>query len=328
MPYKALLLMTLCTATTISNAYADNPDKCFWYYQNSTDKLTFRMSLPTTQLLKSVKIGEVAGTFNAVIPGTSNYVTRCPMTASKIVWGYAYSGGVLENGYTDVYKTGLDGIGVRATITGWGNPTVPSTASYTNAPAYVHSITNTVRLDFIQTKQTISSGTANPNLTMNFIMNSWIAADIKMNTSIKFNVIPKFSGCTSLSKNTIAMGKVTLSNLGKTPSIPFDLNVLCVGAPAGTKLPVKIYFEGSSDGPGRLNLDSGGAQGVELSLSSDKGTALPFTKRDALSMAWINSQPGGELYRLPITAKYANKPTQTAKPGKANATLNYIFEYN
>ncbi|MCP1482003.1 type 1 fimbria pilin [Pseudomonas chlororaphis] len=146
--------------------------------------------------------------------------------------------------------------------------------------------------------------------------------DIKIGGIVNIKTQSYFSDCTGVEKLNITMGRILIEKLEKDEEPSFNLDELCSGMAAGTKVPVKVYFEGSSDGPGRLNLEPGGATGVEISLLNDRGVKLPFSQGNALSMTWIRSEPKGEIYRLPVVANYVKKSSQKIVPRKANATLN------
>ena len=95
-------------------------------------------------------------------------------------------------------------------------------------------------------------------------------------------------------------------------------------------MPIKAYFEGDSPSAGRLNLLNGGAEGVGILLLGGTGisSVLPFSKNQAISMTWNRTDAQGELYNLSIKARYVQKPGVKVEPGKADAVLNYIIEYD
>lgn len=255
---------------------------------------------------------------------------KCPYPAVKEYLREFYvADGELAEGFTNVYKTGTPGVGVRFIISlNWSpEKSLPLTHKHPNHQATASGVVRTIQLEFIRTARDVGQGATAMHFRIEQDINGWNAAQIIVNGSTKLETRSYFAGCAGVEKLNIPLGKVSIADIGKQQK-HFNLDVLCSGMPAGTKLPVRLYFAGNSSGPGRLNLDVGGAQGVEIALTNSKGVRLPFAKSSALDMDWINTQPGGELYRLAISAGYARKGTEKVEVGQANGTLNYILEYN
>ncbi|CAI8789192.1 hypothetical protein EMIT0324P_10742 [Pseudomonas chlororaphis] len=143
-----------------------------------------------------------------------------------------------------------------------------------------------------------------------------------------------FAGCESVGGAVnVAMGKQTIDNIkkGSTKEVLFNFDVRCTGLSPTTKVPVKVYFEGDSPADGLLNLTGQGqpgiASGVGISLVNDKGTKLPFDIARSIPLAWSRSTEDGEIYRFTGTAKYV-PTTGSIAPGKADATMNFVLDYN
>jgi type 1 fimbria pilin len=332
MKLKLLALAATCAVLGSNLAQAANPGGCRWGPNSNgvgDQKRYFTMTAPSQLDLQSVAIGGVMASPRKTIIHSEMLQIKCPYPAVQAYRGeYYVSGAELADGFTDVYKTGIPGVGVRfmSSISGTVG-SLPRIDTYMNSDNTYINVISDMQLEFIRTARDVAQGMASMNFTIEQDINGWSAAQIKVGGSTNLETRSYFSGCAGVEKLTIPLGKVSIGEIGKQQK-QFNLDVLCSGLPAGTKIPVRVYFEGSSDGPGRLNLDAGGAKGVEIALKDGKGAPLPFSKGSALAMDWINSQPGGELYRLSVSAGYAHKNVQTVEAGKANGTLNYIIDYD
>ncbi|WIE52301.1 hypothetical protein [Pseudomonas sp. GM17] len=74
-----------------------------------------------------------------------------------------------------------------------------------------------------------------------------------------------FAGCESVGAAVnVPMGKQTIENIakGSVREVPFNFDVRCDGLKPNTKVPVKVYFEGSSQADGMLKLSKLGQAGV------------------------------------------------------------------
>ncbi|MFT0869081.1 fimbrial protein [Pseudomonas sp. CAM1A] len=327
-----LNLLALAAAGTMlasNNAQAANPG-CYWYTGGSGSiKRFFSMTAPTQIELKSAAVGAVMATVPKVTIHTEIWQIKCPFPAVANYSGRHYvADGELADGFTDVYKTGIPGVGVRfMSWAGNASGSLPLDQGYTNSTSKYINVIKAVQMEFIRTAQFVGKGTANLSYRIEQDINGWNAAQLQVGGSTELTTRSYFTGCAGVEKLNIPMGRVSFSEIGKKQK-SFNLDVLCEGMPAGSKIPVRVYFEGNSSGPGRLNLDAGGAKGVEITLRNGSGTLLPFTRGTALAMSWVSTQPKGELYRLPVSATYARKGTVKVEAGAANATLNYIIEYD
>ncbi|HCF3811588.1 TPA: fimbrial protein [Pseudomonas aeruginosa] len=333
MKLKLLALAATCAVLGSNLAQAANPDGCSWNPQQSAgvgdQKRYFTMAAPSQLVLQSVAIGGVMASSPKKNIHNEMLQIKCPYPAAQAYRGeYYVSDAELADGFTDVYKTGIPGVGVRfkSDINGTVG-SLPRVDTYMNGNTMYINVIKELQLEFIRTARDVAQGMALMNFTIEQDINGWGAAQIKVGGSTNLETRSYFSGCAGVEKLTIPLGKVSIGEIGKQQK-QFNLDVLCSGLPAGTKIPVRVYFEGSSNGPGRLNLDAGGAKGVEIALKDGRGALLPFSKGSALAMDWINSQPGGELYRLSVSAGYAHKDVQTVEAGMANGTLNYIIDYD
>ncbi|UQS88703.1 fimbrial protein [Pseudomonas chlororaphis subsp. piscium] len=143
-----------------------------------------------------------------------------------------------------------------------------------------------------------------------------------------------FAGCESAGAAVnVQMGKQTIQNIknGAVKEVPFNFNMRCDGLKPDTKVPVKVYFEGNSQADGMLTLSNlgqpGVAAGVGISLVSDKGVKLPFDIARFVALVWNREVADGSVYRFTGSAKYT--PTGgEMKPGKGDATMNFVLNYN
>lgn len=328
MKTKILVLTVIFAVLRIETAWALN--SCAWNYvpKPATTFRTWDVIAPGAMDLKQAPIGSAMASSPPITIHNEMWQIICPFPSEPM---YRLSAtikqGELVDGFSDVYKIGLSGIGVRFVVLAYTNGSIPLLYESPNGDSKFGNAIQKMRIDFIRTSRDVVPGEANINFTIHQSMNGWDAAAIKVSGTTKLTTHSYFSGCTGIETLNIPMGRVGSGNLGASQN-PFNLDVLCSGMAAGTKVPVKVYFEGSSDGPGRLNLEPGGAQGVEIALLNDRGVKLPFSLGSALNLTWIRSEPKGEIYRLPVVAEYVKKASQKIEPGKANAVLNYILEYN
>ncbi|MDF3202867.1 fimbrial protein [Pseudomonas sp. 1912-s] len=329
MKSNIILLIVLYFFGSDTVKAVNNPDHCERANGNSDNTLVLKVIMPALLDLKYSPVGlpmyynEMTIYYDGISP------IKCPWPA---VAKYRLRGFIdnapMADGFTDVYKTGLAGVGIRfQSLDPDLYGTIPQERELANTNYKSINIIKTLRIYLVRTSREVTSGEIDMNFTIHQYVNGWNTADIKIVGTTKVQSENYFSGCSGVEKLNISMGRIPIGDLGSKQT-PFNLDVLCSGLPAGTKVPVNVYFEGDSDGPGRLNLEPGGAQGVEISLVNDRGAKLPFSLGGALAMTWIRSEPQGEIYRLPVVAEYAKKSSQKAGAGRANATLNYVLEYN
>ncbi|AZD01032.1 hypothetical protein C4K27_1827 [Pseudomonas chlororaphis subsp. chlororaphis] len=143
-----------------------------------------------------------------------------------------------------------------------------------------------------------------------------------------------FAGCESVGAAVnVQMGKQTIENItkGSVREVPFNFDVRCEGLKPDTKVPVKAYFEGNSQADGLLKLvnlgQPGVASGVGISLVNNKGVKLPFDISRSVALDWNREIAEGSIYRFSGSAKYV--PTGgEIKPGKGDATMSFVLNYN
>lgn len=339
-----IVVVVLLESFYMGNVQAASPDQCYWVHTGNNDHQTTIVRTPATIKLRMVEVGRSMGVYKnnmveiAWQPLLSGVACPYPGVAQMNISYAVMPSSVMkpDPGYRDVYKTGVQGIGVRISNSSMSGieRVMPLTHTYQNRSSFFLPVISPFDYEFIRTDTVVGTGRMTLNYQVAFKVNEWHALTISSQVS-PINVVLQsfFTGCTGIQKEIkVPMGDVRAGQvmLGNTRAEAFDMDVRCVGLPAGSKLPVKAYFEGDSPGTGRLNLLKGGAKGVEISLlgGSGTGTALPFSKAQAINMTWLKTDPEGEVYTLPIKARFVQKPNTSVVPGKADAVLNYILEYD
>lgn len=325
---KKFLLAAAMVFMALS-ASAQNRNQCYWYQWTSgptddTASRTTNFEFLPTQELKLVPVGQSMGSYRLNYALGGSRLIKCPdLTVPTVNISYWLEGASLEPGYRDVYSTNVPGVGFRLVQRGYFTESVPFTRSTRNAVALVFGISD-LYVEFIRTAFEIKTGNVDLNFTVYARYHDWTALTFYANSRVLLTTKEYFTGCAGAQTITFPLGKVNAADLPLRKTRRLNLEVVCTGLPAGSKLPVKVYFEGSFNGPGRLSLTPGGATGVEIALSRD-GTKLPGS---AVDMDWMRSESGGERYRLPIDVGYERIGDSTVKAGQANGTMNYVIDYN
>lgn len=323
MKYANNLIAASFAILVSSAAYADNTGNCYWYPQLS-DK-TKRYFALTPKPSSTLFLAPIGGRMNyQALPLGSNLL-KCPGAVSTVTYGYSIDA-PLEDGYDKVYRTNIPGVGVRLVDT--AKTPLPYESSYTNAVRMSLSLSNPLTLELVRTSRDVKTGILNINIKIKVRIHDWDAAEITIAGPIDLTSSSYFSGCTGEKSQNIPLGKVAIPLLEQQVPHAVGLNVLCTGLLPGSKLPVKIYFEGSNEGSGMLNLTPGGAEGVGVALTTPAGVKLPFAKWSGIAMQWVRTEEDGERYTFEFNAKYARKGSAKMTPGRADAVLNYILDYN
>ncbi|MDF3865954.1 fimbrial protein [Pseudomonas denitrificans (nom. rej.)] len=331
MKYLTTYSITLASLLTLGTSHAANPDSCYWK-DADVGSDTFRdfSGAPPAQMVGSgINSGQVLAKATTSYASPNQSTAVCPKSVSKIKRSYDISTSMpLLEGHSNVYDIGLKDMGVRFLHHDKSaRRALPYEREAANVTTYGDANSSPdFDWEIVQTGQSPVSGTGHVNFTVKFTLNGWQAAQTKVEGPISVTIPQNFSGCSGTDNLNIKLGSVHAAELASARAKSFDLDVVCHGAAPGSNLPVSVYFEGSSDSDGHLNLNPGGAGGVEVSLTSDN-RPLPFNKTSALSMSWQRTEENGEIYRLPIDARYIYKDKNNFKPGRADATMNYILEY-
>lgn len=307
-----------------NEALADNKEGCRWWDTFEPGFRQFSAQLPASVKLKEGAVGSVLFTSSTYY--ITNVYAGCDSGYGSTERVSLTSGMKLADGFSNVYETGVSGIGIRFSLLNrQGRKYVPYEFKY---PRNGSEVWGTIIYDFVKTDAVVRNGVADINATFQHSFNGdWNSSDLKVSGTIKIENERRITSCVSIGDTLIRMGAVDASVVGTTAGRDFSLQAKCNhDGPSGQPLPVKVYFEGDTAGPGRLNLAAGGAQGIEISLTDDTGRPMPFSEINAVNMTSPDTTTGN--YMLRVNAEYVQKPGQKIIPGQANATLNYIFEYN
>ncbi|MGU1789820.1 fimbrial protein [Pseudomonas aeruginosa] len=300
---------------------------CFWWrgeqVGNDPNTVITSISSPASIDLKRVPIGDIMAVHEFDI---GRYYVKCDsgsVSMLNFVFGLKNFGSAKDD-FNGVYRTNLPGVGVRFKSN--GNWVIPGSYSYPNAPALVAKI-GVIKMEVVRTGEVVNEGMADFDFELSSKAHNWEAFRVKYVGKSRVSRQSYMEGCRGEDLN-VQMGKIAMQQIGEAKSRPFSLSVLCKGGPtAGNKLPVKIYFEGNSPGPGLLELTPGGAEGVGISLKTTGGLNFPFSKAKALGMDWVRTELDGERYSISAMAGYVGFSRGLIKPGVANATLTYVLEY-
>ncbi|WP_338807203.1 fimbrial protein [Pseudomonas chlororaphis] len=232
-----------------------------------------------------------------------------------------------------VYETGVKGLGVQFCLD-WGGTLV--------CPFFSQGLHNLGNKDLpsylvtriIRTGRDVESGKSVP---MAFTID-WVAGgaalQVKGQGTTELVNDVYFSGCESVGAAVnVQMGKQTIQHIknGSVREVPFNFDVRCSGLKSGAKVPVKVYFEGASQGDGMLKLSNlgqaGVASGVGISLVNDKGAKLPFDIARSIGLDWNRDAAEGSIYRFSGKAKYTPTGSEIT-PGKGDATMSFVINYN
>lgn len=305
---------------------------------------TFNVTFPATMNVAAAPVGGVLARSEVKYAGWGSNATTACWAPSKLNFTNTVPDGQLVPGYRDVYKTSVDGIGVRFVfVNNDGSVMIPPyivQGGDPNQSAPSIYVPNKARVELVRTATSVASGG-----TVSLAFNAVFDADKdssgnilrlyingKGTTQVTNNVY--FGGCkTTTPVTNVRMGKEAIQQIknGQAAEHSFSLEVACGTNKPSNPLPVKVYFEGDNEAAGLLRLSGRGtpgvAAGVGIALTSDKGVKLPFTQANALTMDWNRSSTDGEVYRFTGKARYA--PTTGAiTAGSGNAALNFVIQYN
>ncbi|AZE51227.1 hypothetical protein C4K04_5585 [Pseudomonas chlororaphis] len=298
-----------------------------------------QVNVPASLTVSRVPVGGILASYSQKIPVPGG--VQC---SSGHVMNITFENGLEPSAIPNVYKTGVAGIGMRIIASRDLRSGVKDMV-YGLPSQYVFNGTNDpylptyIYVEYVRTEIAVGSGKVPTNFTINVNVppNTGLTPETFTYTSSGFTNLENnfyFSSCEAREPSmTVQMGKVPISNIksGAAPEKPFALDIRCRGIRPEKPVPVKIYFEGNSTGPGMLNLTGAGqtsvAQGVAIELKNDKGTKLPFDKPGAVSLDWQHSETDAEVYRFAGSARYTPSGGEI-KAGKADATMTYVLDYN
>ncbi|MFC5694384.1 fimbrial protein [Pseudomonas sp. GCM10022186] len=316
-----LTSLTLTASLAWTNAFAVcKPDP-----GHSTEKT---ITLPASISIKSAKVGEVMASNTYELWRVQDvYTCRDNDTVS-----IAVNGGLELSEYSKVYKTGIEGVGIKVGLNlGYGVKYTPYSFATTPPPGGYYAPQSIV-VDIVRIDTGVASGrlpTFNATLS-----GGGMTYTIKTSGSTEVKNEVLFSSCTAVDTLVdVQMGQENIERIrsGRSAVHPFNFDVRCTGLKPNATVPVKVYFEGNSSSDGILALSGAGTAGVAsgfgIALVNDKGVKLPFAKARSVQIQHHRSDEEGEIYRFSGTAKYVLTSGEV-KPGKADATMTYVIDYN
>ncbi|MHC9138346.1 fimbrial protein [Pseudomonas aeruginosa] len=326
-PFKLLLVLAVAihAGPALSNT-------CAW--NGGAPQSSYSVpSLPSSMNLNKVEIGGVLAKSELWVSGLAGSFScqkgaKVDFTAK--VDNFPYGSG-------KIFATNVEGIGVRI---GLANPNSSTASWYANnetvwqSSGIIYPLMNTLHIEFIRTGMSVGSGDVTLSFTattkyanLNPIEFRYAARTTKLVNKVFIE------SCEPTRKVVeVPMGKVPASQVRQNgaPWSDFSVDIQCKSEEFKQKPPVKTYFEGNVSG-GLLTLSGTGdpevASGVGIQLTDEQGKALPFARANAMALPWIRRDPTAEVYKLSGKARYAANGSEI-KPGKADATLTYVLEYN
>ncbi|WP_271409774.1 fimbrial protein [Pseudomonas sp. Q1-7] len=328
-----LLLSSLALTASLAwtDAFASRanfPKYCIQRSPHPTEKF---VTLPPRITLDAAPVGGVLATITIPTGWTENDRFWCyggPLIMVEVE-------GLNLIKKDDFFETNIPGIALRTGLTFTADTYV------VYAPRGVYPVgsndysVRTLTIQLVRTDTSVSSGTLPTNFKVKLSTRGDPTLQYTVTVGGNSEVISElFSSCSAVNAVVdVQMGKESIENLtsGRATERPFNFDVRCEGLKPTTPPPVRVYFEGNSSADGMLALSGAGtpgvASGIGISLVDNKGVKLPFAKARQIKIDHLRSEPQGEVYRFSGTAKYALTSGQV-KPGKANATMTYVIEYN
>ncbi|WP_256657714.1 fimbrial protein [Pseudomonas sp. R5-89-07] len=292
----------------------------------SDDNKTFDAAFPSAIVISpNIPIGGVLA--RSLWMGIGSYSIVCSV-GDKVL--YEERSGMEMSQIPGVYKTNVEGVGLKFVLKPHTNRAVPFALHY-ERPLGVDI---GVEISLIRTGAFVGKNRLEANFDISVGHGTASRAATyrgRISTQLEEN---NYTMCLVGDINLdVQLGRFFVGQVRSGSAAPksFSFDVSCAGVPAGKPLPVKVYFVGDSPSAGTLYLSgrgsSGVAKGVVIGLENDKGVALPFDRANAVPIEWQSSQPSGEVYRFDGLAKYM-PGGGSIQPGMANAVMIIVLEYS
>ncbi|WP_446901021.1 fimbrial protein [Burkholderia sp. YIM B11467] len=312
--------LTLSASLAWSNAFA----ACTLLKPSTTMEKT--ITFPAKMSIKAAKIGEVMASTSFTLWDMSEGYNCDSYTAHYT----KFDSGLELSSYQNVYKTSIPGVGIRGKLS---SVYLPYTA-YGGPESNPYSPTlRSLTFQLIRIDTGVASGTLSTNFKVTHSAGG-VTYTVKSTGSTEVVNDVMFTGCEGVDTMVnVQMGREAIAHIksGQAAVHPFNFDVRCTGLKPTTTAPVKVYFAGDSSTDGLLALSGKGkegvASGIGISLVNDKGVKLPFDQSRSIKIDHFRSDVEGEIYRFSGVAKYV-LTTGAVKPGKADATMTYVIEYN
>jgi type 1 fimbria pilin len=307
----------------------------------NTVPLTVNLGTISQTNVSTVAVGTVIKTLEGKWDSYgSNVAGSCGATT---LISYSMPGGNLADGYTNVYTTNLQGIGIRLSVWAvgyatygigggyYGTPTSPTplplqlpVQNLAGGGAYGTGY-NQLRIELIKTASNWQGGTllvAGPILTLSD-QSGTIGPSVMDNITI--NATLNLPSCSVTTPSlTVDLGSVRMPDIVfATPAAgkAFTIEMTCSANPK-----VSIQFDGLAvvGNPKVLQLrnEPGVATGIGLQIVDSKGNAVTIGQ----GMPLIDAAPSG-INKYQFTARYVPIATHRT-PGTADANATFTMDYN
>lgn len=256
-------------------------------------------------------------------------------TTKNVSYFISCFSGCVASEYADIYKTNVDGIGVKIKASSLIINNTPSVYNSTS-----HMASGTISVPYITLQFYVIGPVQTGDVNLSGItLRGWANTTSANITGAGFTYSISFKGTVEFKSGSCTTPNITV-NLNKHAASDFA----SVGA---TSAPVPFNFEINNCDPGLtsvsytfqpasgvtlqgsgnnqyLTLDSSStASGVGVQVLYDDGiTAVPFNTKTAFS--GYNTSTGGS-YTIPMKARYVR--TGTISPGTANSAAEFVMAY-
>ncbi|MDH4873411.1 fimbrial protein [Pseudomonas sp. BN515] len=328
-------LFLVCFFPALAKA-AVSKDFCKWDRPPST---SFTLELPDPVLLIDERV-PVGGTMltRALRSDAGSFMGVITCTIAPNSQKYALYRAKLVAGYSNVFESGIEGIGLRIYSYGstGGSNSSGYVPSHDNNGYGAYRPRNSFQLELVRVGQRVGSGTILLDFGISLSSSAYTGGTWSRLTwrgAGSATVINEamYASCEPAKPvDTVDMGEVLGKDLraGRAPVKSFSFDVRCKGLKRPNHL-VRAYFEGKSPGTGLLNIQTGAdqASGVALALKDAQDNPLQFSSGRTYPLGLIGEDAEGHLYRFEGSAQYV-RTDAPLKTGKADAALTYVLDYN
>ncbi|MBD2840362.1 fimbrial protein [Pseudomonas sp. JM0905a] len=313
-------------------------DFCAWTTYPSSTAMTLRIPDPVLLIDERVPVGTVMLT--RTLRSSSLDVGRMICSIAPNFHKYELHGLSLVPGYSDVYESGIEGIGLKifshGAIGGLGSADSGYLPSNDNSSWEPYRPRNQFKLELVRVGQRVGSGTI--PLDFRVSLTSWVFSAgsfprLSWRGVGSATVINEamYASCEPAKPvDTVDMGQVLGKDLraGRAPVKSFSFDVRCKGLKRPNHL-VRAYFEGKSPGTGLLDIQTGAEQasGVALALKDAQDNPLQFGSGRTYPLGLTGEDAEGHLYRFEGSAQYVRTDAPLTT-GQADAALTYVLDYN
>ncbi len=325
----ALLLLSVSSIQKVEAAV------CIW---NDIGRKIKYNSIATKNLdvtLSEGHIGAVIGQATIEFSKAPNSHVFCADSKLDEGWSIDFAPGKqLEQIGNKIYKSGIDGLGLRFFIhpNRYEFPYIDNKGGGFTYLFNFRSLTvEVIRMGHIVGGNSL---TTTLDLDIELVLDRWPAQKISGTTQLTINNVPYYSSCTPIIPVIdVPLGETEPADIRNDTTTPynFNLDILCETAKPeeAPTLSVKVYFQGDNNGDGLLKIATSqvAATGVQISLEDTNNRKLPFDQSRALTVPKDRLHERGVIHSLPIVARYVSDGTPVTS-GPADASLTYVIEYN